>query len=66
MTLLDHWELHILSAHKPTCSKGYATYVWKSLTVSHHLPMFGSHWFIGRGDITCLIRHMTSPDHMIE
>ena len=34
--------------------------------VSHHLAMFGDHWFSASGDMKYLICHMISQNHVIE
>ena len=39
-------------------------YWWKPVTVSHPLAMFVDHWSSKSGDITYLICHVTSHDHV--
>ena len=39
---------------------------WKSLTLRHHLAMFGGHWFSASGDMKYLLCHITSHNHVIE
>ena len=39
---------------------------WKPLTVHHLLAMFDAHRSSASGNITYLICHMTSQDHVIE
>ena len=46
--------------------KGYVTILVEPLMVSHHLAMFGSLWFSANGDITNLICHMASQNHVVE
>ena len=41
-------------------------YVLKPLTVSHHPVTFYDHWSSVSGDITYLIFHMISQDHVVE
>ena len=38
----------------------------KTLILSHHLAMFGVYWFSANGDITYLICHVDSQEHVIE
>ena len=33
--------------------------------MSHHLAMFGGHWFNAKGDMKHLICHVTSKNHVI-
>ena len=40
--------------------------MWKPLTVSHHVTIFGGHWLSAKGDTKYLICHMTLQDYMIE
>ena len=40
--------------HKITCLNGHIISCWEPLKVSHHLAMFGAHWFNARRDITYL------------
>ena len=45
---------------------GGHTPLQKILTTSQHLAMFGGYWSIEGGDVTNLICHVTSQDHVIE
>ena len=47
------------------CLKGYVI-LWKPLSISPHLAMFGVHWSSASGDKTYLTCHVTSQVHVIE